>query len=105
MAADDEISREREGMEVQMQVQRHGFDLEIDEFWPVEHPLEPPDEDRPVKCPMPSASSVLAAVCQFLFKFNSPYLHISNFFGSSFPKMLLACTPPPNPIYGCIALS
>lgn len=29
------------------------------EFWPVEHPLEPQDEDRPVKCPMPSASSVI----------------------------------------------
>ncbi|KAG2707613.1 hypothetical protein I3760_05G155400 [Carya illinoinensis] len=26
------------------------------EFWPVEHPMEPPDEDRPVKCPMPHSS-------------------------------------------------
>ncbi|KAF3432048.1 hypothetical protein FNV43_RR26787 [Rhamnella rubrinervis] len=27
------------------------------EIWPVEHPSEPPDEDRPVKCPMPADSS------------------------------------------------
>ncbi|OMO60795.1 hypothetical protein CCACVL1_23866 [Corchorus capsularis] len=31
------------------------FDIE---FWPVEHPMEPPDEDRPVKCPMPASSSI-----------------------------------------------
>lgn len=23
-------------------------------FEPIEHPLEPPDEDRPVKCPIPT---------------------------------------------------
>ncbi|XP_035540657.1 uncharacterized protein LOC108987435 isoform X1 [Juglans regia] len=28
------------------------------EFWPVEHPMEPPDEDRPVKCPMPASSAL-----------------------------------------------
>lgn len=22
------------------------------EFWPIEHPIEPLDEDRPVKCPV-----------------------------------------------------
>ncbi|KAL5827689.1 hypothetical protein ACOSQ3_019532 [Xanthoceras sorbifolium] len=36
----------------------HGVELEVD-FWPVEHPLEPQDEDRPVKCPIPTASSVI----------------------------------------------
>ncbi|KAL6970077.1 hypothetical protein U1Q18_029783 [Sarracenia purpurea var. burkii] len=28
------------------------------EFWPIEHPLEPPDEDEPVKCPMPDSSVI-----------------------------------------------
>lgn len=27
------------------------------EIWPVEHPSEPPEEDRPVKCPMPAHDS------------------------------------------------
>ncbi|KAL2509746.1 uncharacterized protein Fot_33393 [Forsythia ovata] len=29
------------------------------EFWPVQHPSEPPEEDRPVECPMPADSSVI----------------------------------------------
>lgn len=33
----------------------HGGEVDM-EFWPVEHPMEPPDEDRPVKCPMPDSS-------------------------------------------------
>ncbi|KAG2701717.1 hypothetical protein I3843_06G053300 [Carya illinoinensis] len=33
-----------------------GVELVEMEFWPVEHPMEPHDEDRPVKCPMPDAS-------------------------------------------------
>ncbi|KAM1064846.1 hypothetical protein ACFX15_019916 [Malus domestica] len=38
---------------------RHHMQVEVDfEFWPVEHPLEPPDEDRPVKCPMPDSSVI-----------------------------------------------
>ncbi|OMO72555.1 hypothetical protein COLO4_27577 [Corchorus olitorius] len=37
----------------------HNNAIEFDiEFWPVEHPMEPPDEDRPVKCPMPASSSI-----------------------------------------------
>ncbi|KAG5029296.1 hypothetical protein JHK87_012810 [Glycine soja] len=28
------------------------------DFFPVEHPMEPPDEDRPVKCPMPESSVI-----------------------------------------------
>ncbi|KAM1484538.1 hypothetical protein TB2_035672 [Malus domestica] len=38
---------------------RHHMQVEVDfEFWSVEHPLEPPDEDRPVKCPMPDSSVI-----------------------------------------------
>ena len=34
-------------------------EVELDfEIWPVEHPMEPPDEDRPVKCPMPESSVI-----------------------------------------------
>jgi len=37
----------------------HHLGVEVDmEFWPVEHPMEPPDEDRPVKCPMPDSSVI-----------------------------------------------
>ncbi|KAF7808453.1 uncharacterized protein G2W53_035196 [Senna tora] len=42
-----------------MEVHHHhqGVENEAD-FWPVEHPLEPRDEDRPVKCPMPESSVI-----------------------------------------------
>ncbi|XP_068660061.1 uncharacterized protein [Aristolochia californica] len=36
-------------------VQSHVMEIDI-EFMPIEHPLEPPDEDRPLKCPMPNPS-------------------------------------------------
>ncbi|TXG57001.1 hypothetical protein EZV62_018314 [Acer yangbiense] len=49
----DESSRERD-----MHNHGHGVELEV-EFWPVEHPLEPQDEDRPVKCPISAPSSVI----------------------------------------------
>lgn len=29
------------------------------EFCPVEHPVEPEEEDRPVKCPVPTSSSLI----------------------------------------------
>ncbi|XP_057962862.1 uncharacterized protein LOC131154239 [Malania oleifera] len=45
-------SREERGMDV-----RHGVESNA-EFWPIEHPMEPPDEDRPVKCPMPGSSAL-----------------------------------------------
>lgn len=32
------------------------FDVE---FCPVEHPVEPEEEDRPVKCPVPVSSSLI----------------------------------------------
>lgn len=39
---------------------RHGNEIEIEfEFWPVEHPMEPPDEDQPVKCPLLAPSSAI----------------------------------------------
>ncbi|KAK4261863.1 hypothetical protein QN277_004802 [Acacia crassicarpa] len=41
----------------QQQQQQQGVENEAD-FWPVEHPLEPRDEDRPVKCPMPQSSVI-----------------------------------------------
>lgn len=53
----DESSRQRDHMP------NNGVELE-GEFWPVEHPLEPGEEDRPVKCPIPTASSVIN-VCFF----------------------------------------
>ncbi|XVF85537.1 hypothetical protein PTKIN_Ptkin17bG0125300 [Pterospermum kingtungense] len=38
---------------------QHANAIEFDiDFWPVEHPMEPQDEDRPVKCPMPASSSI-----------------------------------------------
>ncbi|CAI9761932.1 unnamed protein product [Fraxinus pennsylvanica] len=41
------------------------------EFWPVQHPSEPPEEDRPVECPMPAGSSVInASIVSCIFKFN-----------------------------------
>lgn len=40
-----------------MDVRSHGVEGEV-EFWPIEHPMEPSDEDRPVKCPMPDSSVI-----------------------------------------------
>ncbi|EOY01273.1 Uncharacterized protein TCM_011218 isoform 1 [Theobroma cacao] len=40
-----------------MDLHHHAIEFDI-EFWPVEHPMEPQDEDRPVKCPMPASSSI-----------------------------------------------
>ncbi|KAF8378839.1 hypothetical protein HHK36_030188 [Tetracentron sinense] len=36
-------------------VGRHGVESDV-EFKPIEHPAEPPDEDWPLKCPMPDFS-------------------------------------------------
>ncbi|KAB1205967.1 hypothetical protein CJ030_MR5G017549 [Morella rubra] len=52
----DEEAREPK-YRVGMDCHHLGFEVDM-EFWPVEHPVEPPEEDRPVKCPM-SDSSVL----------------------------------------------
>ncbi|XP_028118526.1 uncharacterized protein LOC114316070 [Camellia sinensis] len=40
-----------------MDVCQNGVDCNK-ELWPIEHPVEPPDEDQPVKCPMPHTSLV-----------------------------------------------
>ncbi|KAL5553338.1 hypothetical protein UlMin_040739 [Ulmus minor] len=56
----DESSEEREergGMEMQEEDDSVGVEVDF-EIWPVEHPMEPPEEDRPVKCPMPHSSVV-----------------------------------------------
>ncbi|XP_061367055.1 uncharacterized protein LOC133310172 [Gastrolobium bilobum] len=53
----DEISATQESSII-MEVHHHrGVDKNTD-FFPVEHPMEPPDEDRPVKCPMPESSVI-----------------------------------------------
>lgn len=44
-----------------MEVYHHHHHQRVDnntDFFPVEHPMEPPDEDRPVKCPMPESSVI-----------------------------------------------
>ncbi|XP_022156065.1 uncharacterized protein LOC111023031 [Momordica charantia] len=41
-----------------MEVQ-HQHEIVVDlEFWPLQHPMQPDDEDRPVICPMPHSSLV-----------------------------------------------
>ncbi|XVE85556.1 hypothetical protein DITRI_Ditri17bG0099700 [Diplodiscus trichospermus] len=39
-----------------MDMHHHAIEFDM-EFWPVEHPMEPQDEDRPIKCPLPASSS------------------------------------------------
>ncbi|GAA0147493.1 hypothetical protein Leryth_002924 [Lithospermum erythrorhizon] len=39
-----------------MNFQKNGTESEF-EFWPLEHPTEPSEEDKPVKCPMPYSSA------------------------------------------------
>ena len=38
------------------------------EFWPIEHPTEPLDEDRPLKCPMPHSPSLTNVSLFFPFE-------------------------------------
>ena len=45
-----------------LQHRHHAVEYEV-EFWPVEHPMEPQDEDRPVKCPMPTSSVIKVRIC------------------------------------------
>ncbi|KAL3751120.1 uncharacterized protein LOC104433009 [Eucalyptus grandis] len=45
-----------------MEVHHHHHEVELEiEFWPLEHPTEPPDEDQPVQCPMLSTSAIPGA--------------------------------------------
>ncbi|TKY59758.1 hypothetical protein E2542_SST16852 [Spatholobus suberectus] len=54
----DETSAIQQQNSIIMEVHHlQGVDKNTD-FCPVEHPMEPPDEDRPVKCPMPESSVI-----------------------------------------------
>ncbi|CAL5339096.1 unnamed protein product [Camellia sinensis] len=53
MKAERDTRHRGEGMDVC----QNGVDCNK-ELWPIEHPVEPPDEDQPVKCPMPHTSLV-----------------------------------------------
>ncbi|XP_039018947.1 uncharacterized protein LOC120150322 [Hibiscus syriacus] len=44
-------------MDMEFLRQPHAVGFDIYFFWPIEHPMEPQDEDLPVKCPMPASSS------------------------------------------------
>ncbi|KAL7260170.1 hypothetical protein ACSBR1_005939 [Camellia fascicularis] len=50
-------SREIQDTGEGMDVCQNGVDCNK-ELWLIEHPVEPPDEDQPVKCPMPHTSLV-----------------------------------------------
>ncbi|KAK8490095.1 hypothetical protein V6N13_005214 [Hibiscus sabdariffa] len=45
------------GMNMDLRRPPHAVGLDVDFFWPVQHPMEPQDEDRPVKCPMSASAS------------------------------------------------
>lgn len=47
------------------------------EFWPIEHPIEPLDEDRPVKCPVLNSSVLNVSVCIFYCSLLLTCLHFS----------------------------
>ncbi|GMJ08164.1 hypothetical protein HRI_004485600 [Hibiscus trionum] len=44
-------------MDMDLRPQPLAVEFDVDFFCPVEHPMEPRDEDRPVKCPMFASSS------------------------------------------------
>ncbi|KAK9095584.1 hypothetical protein Scep_027053 [Stephania cephalantha] len=46
---------EAEGTTVAVATATHGFEVAV-EFKPVEHPIEPLNNDQPVKCPLPEPS-------------------------------------------------
>lgn len=46
-------------------------------FRPVEHPMEPPDEDHPVQCPMPESSVINVRI---LSNFSLAILFYKNYF-------------------------
>ncbi|KAE8734581.1 IAA-alanine resistance protein 1 [Hibiscus syriacus] len=45
------------GMDMDLRRKPHAVEFDVDFFCPVEHPMEPVGEDRPVECPMSAASS------------------------------------------------
>ncbi|XP_019462750.1 PREDICTED: uncharacterized protein LOC109361686 [Lupinus angustifolius] len=57
----DETSETQQGSIIMEMHHHHHNHVGVEkntDFWPVEHPMEPPDEDRPVKCPMPESSLI-----------------------------------------------
>jgi len=63
----DEASATQQQNSIIMEVHHlQGVEKSTD-FFPVEHPMEPPDEDRPVKCPMPESSVINVSIHVFWF--------------------------------------
>ncbi|XP_010513930.1 PREDICTED: uncharacterized protein LOC104789955 isoform X1 [Camelina sativa] len=57
---DFDTSDKRESVEETVMMEYDGEINQFDvEFCPVEHPVEPEEEDRPVKCPVPISSSLV----------------------------------------------
>ncbi|XP_010502192.1 PREDICTED: uncharacterized protein LOC104779530 [Camelina sativa] len=57
---DFDSSDKRESVEETVMMEYDGETNHFDvEFCPVEHPVEPEEEDRPVKCPVPISSSLV----------------------------------------------
>ncbi|XP_020975621.1 uncharacterized protein LOC107632098 isoform X1 [Arachis ipaensis] len=54
------ITQQGQGRAFIMEVHHHQHSNNENntDFFPVEHPMEPTDEDRPVKCPMPESSVI-----------------------------------------------
>lgn len=52
----------------------HAVEFDV-EFWPVEHPMEPQDEDRPVRCPIPTSSVVNVRILFCLNLYNLVKFH------------------------------
>lgn len=63
-------------MDVQVHNELHEGQVELFdfEFWPVEHPSEPPDEDHPLKCPMPDSSVINVSICGLLLSVSFGYV-------------------------------
>lgn len=93
----DESSREsRQRMSMDLQLQSPEFELE---FWPVEHPLEPPDEDRPVKCPIPAPSSVLNVRSFFVYLVSFSLQFMKHLVHFAFLKYCTKVEPENDPLH------
>lgn len=51
----------------------HGIEVVV-EFKPVEHPVEPMDNDQPIQCPLPEPS-ILNVSCMLLFNLKCVLVH------------------------------
>lgn len=52
-----------------MDIHRNGLEMKLMEFWPVEHPVEPMEEDRPIECPKIPHTSAMNVSKLFYFIF------------------------------------